>query len=73
LFRPLGSGDAEIAEVVGLLDRGGYGRWLVLEQDMTLTGEEPPVGHGPVVDVQRSIDYLANLAPANTGGGVHKT
>lgn len=72
LFRPLGSGDGEIGEVVGLLDRHGYERWLVLEQDTTITGEEPPVGRGPVLDVQRSIDYLANLAPANTGGGVQK-
>ena len=72
LFRPLGGGDAEIGEVVGLLDQIGYGRWLVLEQDTTITGEEPPVGRGPVLDVQRSIDYLANLAPANTGGGVQK-
>jgi inosose dehydratase len=72
LFRALGSGDAEIGEVVGLLDRSGYGRWLVLEQDTTITGEEPPVGRGPVLDVQRSIDYLATLAPANTGGGVHR-
>jgi inosose dehydratase len=73
LFRPLGGGEAEIADVVSLLDRGGYGRWLVLEQDTTLTGEEPPVGDGPVIDVRRSIDYLENLAPANRGGGVHKT
>jgi inosose dehydratase len=73
LFRPLGSGDAEIGEVVGLLDQVGYGRWLVLEQDTTVTGEEPPAGRGPVLDVQRSIDYLANLAPAFTRGGVHKT
>jgi inosose dehydratase len=74
LFRPLGSGDAEIGEVVGRLDRGGYERWLVLEQDTTITGEEPPVGRGPVIDVQRSIDYLANLAPAgNTGGGVKRS
>jgi inosose dehydratase len=73
LFRPLGSGGAEIGEVVGLLDQAGYGRWLVLEQDTTITGEEPPVGRGPVLDVQTSIEYLANLAPANTGGGVHKT
>jgi inosose dehydratase len=72
LFRPLGTGDADIGEVVGLLDQGKYERWLVLEQDLTLTGEEPPAGSGPVRDVQRSIDYLANLAPANTGGGVHK-
>jgi inosose dehydratase len=71
LFRPLGDGDASIDEVVGELDRHGYGRWLVLEQDTILTGEEPPVGRGPAVDVRRSIDYLAKLAPAN-GGGIPK-
>jgi inosose dehydratase len=69
LFRPLGHGDASISEVVGLLDRHGYERWLVLEQDTTITGEEPPVGRGPVLDVQASIEYLASLAPANGGGG----
>jgi inosose dehydratase len=71
LFRPLGDGDASIDEVVGELDHRGYERWLVLEQDTTLTGEEPPVGRGPVLDVRRSIDYLATLAPAN-GGGIHQ-
>jgi len=71
LFRALGDGDASIDEVVGELDHHGYERWLVLEQDTTLTGEEPPVGRGPVLDVQRSIDYLATLAPAN-GGGIPK-
>jgi inosose dehydratase len=70
LFRPLGDGDASIDEVVEQLDRHGYERWLVLEQDTTLTGEEPPVGRGPVIDVQRSIDYLATLAPAPNGGGI---
>jgi len=71
LFRPLGDGDASIDEVVEQLDRHGYERWLVLEQDTTLTGEEPPVGRGPVLDVRKSIDYLATLAPAN-GGGIPK-
>jgi inosose dehydratase len=70
LFRPLGDGDASIEEVVEQLDRHGYERWLVLEQDTTLTGEEPPVGRGPVIDVRRSIDYLATLAPAPNGGGI---
>jgi inosose dehydratase len=69
LFRPLGRGDVDLAEVISLLDQHGYERWLVLEQDTTLTGEEPPVGRGPVVDVKASIDYLASLAPANGGGG----
>ncbi|HEV2874980.1 MAG TPA: TIM barrel protein [Thermoleophilaceae bacterium] len=72
LFRPLGRGDASIGEVVDLLDRHGYERWLVLEQDTTITGEEPPVGRGPVLDVQVSIEYLASLAPANGGGTQHR-
>jgi inosose dehydratase len=72
LFRPLGDGDAAIDEVVEQLDRHGYERWLVLEQDTTLTGEEPPEGRGPVLDVRKSIDYLTTLAPAPNGGGIPK-
>jgi inosose dehydratase len=64
LFRPLGRGDARIDEVVELLQSSRYERWLVLEQDTALTGEEPPVGSGPVTDVRTSIEYLHSLAPA---------
>jgi inosose dehydratase len=63
LFRPLGQGDSGIEEVVRLLDRHGYGRWLVLEQDTAITGQEPPAGDGPVLDVRKSIEYLSTLAP----------
>ncbi|MGH3101443.1 MAG: TIM barrel protein, partial [Thermoleophilia bacterium] len=63
LFRPLGQGDANIGEVLELLERSGYERWLVLEQDTAITGEEPPVGCGPVLDVQASVAYLNALAP----------
>jgi inosose dehydratase len=63
LFRPLGRGDASIADVLDELDASGYERWLVLEQDAAITGEEPPVGSGPVLDVQASIEFLANTAP----------
>jgi inosose dehydratase len=62
LFRPLGMGDAGIETVIRRLDRQGYERWLVLEQDTAITGEEPPVGRGPVVDVATSIDFLNTLA-----------
>jgi len=61
LFRPLGAGDVRLDEVLEGLD--GYARWLVLEQDTALTGEEPPVGRGPVTDVRTSIEYLHSLAP----------
>src|SRR5207248_10070547 len=64
LFRPLGQGDARIAEVVRALDEAGYERWLVLEQDTAITGPEPPDGDGPVLDVRTSIEYLTRLAPA---------
>jgi inosose dehydratase len=63
LFRPLGRGDARIDEIVQRLEGSGYERWLVLEQDTAITGEEPPVGSGPVTDVRTSIEYLHSLAP----------
>jgi inosose dehydratase len=63
LFRPLGDGDARIDEVVRLLDAHGYERWLVLEQDVAITGTEPPVDGGPALDVQRSIEFLSTSAP----------
>ena len=63
LFRPLGQGDAGIAKVLAELDAHGYERWLVLEQDAAITGEEPPAGSGPVLDVRKSIEFLCNKAP----------
>jgi inosose dehydratase len=63
LFQPLGSGDARIDEVVDALRRSGYDRWLVLEQDLAITGSEPPVGGGPTLDVRKSIEFLSTLAP----------
>jgi inosose dehydratase len=63
LFKPLGSGDARIDEVVDALRAAGYDRWLVLEQDLAITGSEPPVGEGPASDVAKSIEFLTALAP----------
>ena len=63
LFRPLGEGDARIADVVRALAASGYERWLVLEQDLAITGSEPPVGAGPALDVAKSIAFLSTLAP----------
>ena len=63
LFRPLGQGDARIAEVLAQLDAHGYEQWLVLEQDAALTGEEPPAGSGPALDVQASIEFVCDTAP----------
>jgi inosose dehydratase len=63
LFRPLGKGDARIEEVVRALAATGYERWLVLEQDLAITGSEPPVGSGPVLDLRTSIEFLSTRAP----------
>jgi inosose dehydratase len=49
--------------VLAQLDAHGYEGWLVLEQDAALTGEEPPVGSGPVLDVRASIEFLMETAP----------
>jgi inosose dehydratase len=63
LFKPLGDGDARIDDVVRLLDDTGYERWLVLEQDVAITGPEPPVDGGPALDVSRSLEFLSTPAP----------
>jgi inosose dehydratase len=61
MYTPLGTGDVDIAGVVGhLLDRG-FGGWFTLEQDTILDGE--PEGEGPVADVRSSVDYLRSLIP----------
>jgi inosose dehydratase len=59
LYAPLGDGDLDIAGIVRALEDSGYQGWYVLEQDAALSG--PPVpGDGPVLDVRRSIEYLAS-------------
>jgi inosose dehydratase len=63
LFQPLGAGDAGIDEVIRLLVEAGYERWLVLEQDVAITGSEPPGDGGPVLDVRKSIEFLSTWAP----------
>lgn len=62
LFRPLGAGDVNVKAVLEQLGRVGYSGWLVLEQDTALTGPEPPVGDGPMLDVERSIAFVKGSA-----------
>ena len=54
LFKPLGKGDVPVAEVIQLLENGGYQGWYVLEQDVAITGDEPAYGMGPIDDVRES-------------------
>ncbi|MFE6844814.1 TIM barrel protein [Streptomyces sp. NPDC057686] len=60
MYRPLGQGDAQIAELVGVLEDSGYDGWYVMEQDAVLTAEPAP-GEGPVHDVTTGLRFLAGL------------
>jgi inosose dehydratase len=40
MYRPLGSGDVDVAAIVGHLRRQGYNGWYVLEQD-TISPRNP--------------------------------
>ena len=62
LFRALGEGDVQIAEVMDALQGHGYDGWLVLEQDTAITGDEPTVAGGPMRDARQSIAFLHHTA-----------
>ncbi len=62
LFAPLGEGDIPIEATVIALEQAGYDGWYVLEQDAALTTGEPPVGSGPIRDVEISVAFLRSLA-----------
>lgn len=59
MYRPLGTGDVDVAAIVGTLQDNGYAGWYTLEQDTILT--EEPRGEGPVQDVRASADYVRSL------------
>ena len=54
LYVQLGSGDAEIAEVVRALQGSGYRGWYVLEHDVCLGSADdlPPIAQRVAADVQ---------------------
>ena len=64
LFPSIGDGIVKIAEVVEVLEAGGYDGWYVMETDVALTEGEPPAGQGPVTGVARSLAYLRALEPS---------
>jgi inosose dehydratase len=61
LFVPAGSGDVDLAGVVGYLEANGYQGWYVLEQDKSLAAA-PPDGTGPLDDARLSFDFFKGLA-----------
>jgi inosose dehydratase len=62
MYRPLGTGDVDVAAIVKHLRGHEYDGWYTLEQDTILTG--PPTGEGPVADVRTSVEYLRGLLEA---------
>ncbi|GAB3591136.1 sugar phosphate isomerase/epimerase [Angustibacter peucedani] len=60
LYRPLGTGDARVADVVRQLEQDGYAGWYVLEQDVVLAG--PQDAPAALADVRASLDLLARLS-----------
>jgi inosose dehydratase len=61
LFPSIGQGVVRIAEVIEVLESGGYDGWYVMETDVALTDGEPLPGEGPVRGVARSLAYLRSL------------
>jgi inosose dehydratase len=61
LFRPLGDGDAEIAEVLTELELSGYDGWLTLEQDTMIDPAAGAAAARPIDDVARSIAFVRSL------------
>ncbi len=62
LFCAAGEGDVDLAACIDVLERAGYDGWYVLEQDVALTGAEPPVGNGPGEAVRASVAYLTRIS-----------
>ncbi|OZF26052.1 sugar phosphate isomerase/epimerase [Rhodococcus sp. 14-2483-1-2] len=65
MYTPLGTGDVDIAGVVGGLLNAGFEGWFVLEQDTILATE--PTDAGPVLDVIASVEYLRKLMDDRAG------
>jgi inosose dehydratase len=64
MYRPLGTGDVDVAAIVEHLTKRGYDGWYTLEQDTVLT--EEPAGEGPVADVRTSADNLRSVLRSST-------
>jgi inosose dehydratase len=61
MFKPVGSGDVDIAGVIRHLEGNGYRGWYVLEQDCALSADPQP-GEGPFADAKNSVEYLRTIA-----------
>nr|BFD88238.1 sugar phosphate isomerase/epimerase [Streptomyces sp. Xyl84] len=65
MYVPLGTGDVDVAAIVGLLEADGYAGWYVLEQDTVLAAAPGAEGGAdPAEDVRASVAHLLSLAGA---------
>jgi transaldolase len=71
LYVPLGDGDVPVADVVRVLEGGGFTGRYVLEQDTALAGGEGEDALRGLRDTRRSLAFLATLGttrPGTAGG-----
>lgn len=64
LFKPVGAGDAGVAEVVEAVRRSGYRGWYGLESDVRLHTVEDD----PITNVRTSLENLRAMLPAAQPG-----
>lgn len=65
MYRPLGTGDVDVAAIVNTLRSNDYDGWYTLEQDTILT-DEPSQGTGPITNARTSADYIRSLLRPTT-------
>lgn len=61
MFSVLGQGHVPVSEVIHTMEAAGYDQWYVLEQDAAIVGPMPAVGSGPLLNVQKSMEYLRSI------------
>jgi inosose dehydratase len=62
MYVPLGTGDVDLAGIVGTLQSAGYDGWYVMEQDTILAG--PEQADTALADVRASLAFLTGLLAA---------
>ena len=67
MYRPLGTGDVDVAAIIGYLRASGYDGWFVMEQDTVL--EVEPTDEGPLGDVRSSAQHLRSVLRTAPGTG----
>ena len=63
LFKPIGDGDAGVAEVVDAVQRAGYRGWYGIESETRLKSVEDD----PAAAVKASLAKLRGMLPATQG------